>query len=127
MADDSSIRYPWQLDVLVELSPDKAEGYHVPAGTKVALEGSLEAAAYLYVAQVEDGTKFVSVLYPPSGDPPVTPAAARVRCPPEGYAVTTARGFVRAVGAPGPLTRAQIAELCGGREPPPGTSTTKNL
>jgi len=127
MADSSGVRFPWQLEVLFELGDDKAEGYHVPPGTKVALEGRLDQAAYLYVAQVEDGTKFVSVLYPQSGDPPLTPAGERVRCPPEGYAVTTARGFVRAVGAASPLTREQIAALCGGREPPPGTSTTKNL
>jgi len=124
MANDASdaARLPFQLDVLHELTGDAAQQYEVPAGVKVALEGALPDARYLYLVQIDHDTKYVTILSPAHGDPPSTPPGALVRVPDEGWVITPARGRVAIVGGVQPLTRDAIAALAGGREPPPGTT-----
>jgi hypothetical protein len=114
-------RLPFQLDILHELSGDAAQQYEVPQGVKVALEGALPDARYLYLVQVDHETKYVTVLHPPHGDPSSTPPGALVRVPEEGWVITPGRGRVAIVGGLEPLSREAIAEIAGGREPPPGT------
>jgi hypothetical protein len=111
-------RLPWTMDVVLQLDNEGVEAYLADPGTRVAFTGALEAPTYVYVVQ-KDADDYVRVLYPADGAAVQFPAGPAVRVPAEGWARTVSAGVVRVIGAPGPVTRDQIAALAGGREPPP--------
>jgi hypothetical protein len=130
MANDEGkkdIVYPkWGASVLIALDPDEAPAFRAPAGTRLAFEGQLDQALYVYVAQIADADKTVTILWPHNGGSMLLPAGEPVRIPSHNrWLVTTARSHVRVVAAPRTLTRAEIAAELGGKEPPPGSVTTK--
>jgi hypothetical protein len=111
-------RLPWTMDIVLQLDNEGVETYVADAGVRVAFAGALEAATYVYLVQ-KDADDYVRVLYPAEGGAVQFPAGPAVRVPAEGWARTVSTGVVRVIGAPGPVTREQIAALAGGREPPP--------
>jgi hypothetical protein len=124
-------RLPWGLGVLLEMTNDDVEGYEAPLGTKLAFEGPLEQASYLYIAQIQvveeagQKIKLVKVLWPAHGASEQFAPGPSVRVPSGGaWAITDIPGaLVRVVASASPATVSDIAKALGGREPPPGTGT----
>lgn len=104
-------RLPWSYSLLREVDGQTMEDIIVEAGTKIAIEGTLERLGYLYVVQVGDD-KSVEVLFPPSGGPRRARPGVNLRLPSgSGWIVTTKKGKLRTITSAQPLTEAQLAAL----------------
>jgi hypothetical protein len=101
----------WSYSLLREVDHQAIEDLHVEAGTKIAIEGTLERLGYLYVVQIGDD-KSIEILFPPSGGPRRARPGMNIRLPSgTGWIVTTKKGKLRTVTSAQPLSEAELAAL----------------
>jgi hypothetical protein len=101
----------WSYSLLREVDGQTMEDLHVEAGTKIAIEGTLERLGYLYVVQIGDD-KSIEILFPPTGGPRRARPGMNIRLPGgTGWIVTTKRGKLRTVTSAQPLSEAEITSL----------------
>ena len=99
----------WSYSVLREVNCTDMEDLYVEAGTKIAIEGSLERLGYLYVIQIAED-KSMEVLFPPSGGPRRARPGMHIRLPSgTGWIVTTKKGKLRTITSSQPLSDEQLA------------------
>ncbi len=104
-------RLSWGYSLLSEVDGLAMEDMVVVAGTKVAIEGTLDRLGYVYVVQIGED-KSVEVLFPPNGGSRRARPGTHVRLPSgTGWIVTTKNGKLRTITSPSPLTEEQIAAL----------------
>lgn len=124
-------RLHWEIVIAIDLSrgaeetlPSEAtESFVVAAGTMIAVQGESDRNAYVYLAVIAEHSRVVHV-YPENGEAVWVEAGVTTRIPSEkGWFTVPAAGKVRVVSALRPLSREEIAEGLGGREPPVKVST----
>lgn len=101
----------WSYSLLREVDSQAMEDLQVEAGTKIAIEGTLERLGYLYVVQIGDD-KSIEILFPPNGGPRRARPGMNIRLPSgTGWIVTTKRGKLRTITSAQPLSEAEITTL----------------
>ncbi|HRI64081.1 MAG TPA: hypothetical protein PK156_07580 [Polyangium sp.] len=101
----------WSYSLLREVDSQAMEDLQVEAGTKIAIEGTLERLGYLYVVQIGDD-KSIEILFPPSGGPRRARPGMNIRLPSgTGWIVTTKKGKLRTITSAQPLSEAEITTL----------------
>jgi|GEM_PF-3955218 len=104
-------RLSWSYSLLSELDGKTMDDLVVEAGTKIAIEGTLDRLGYLYVVQIGDDHS-VEVLFPPHGGSRRARPGTHIRLPSgTGWIVTTKKGKLRTITSPQPLTDAEIAAM----------------
>ncbi len=118
VADDAPIslaprpkKLAWNYSILREIDAKTMDDLVVEAGTKVAIEGSLDKLGYLYVVQIGDD-RSIEILFPPAGGPRRARPGVPIRLPSgSGWIVTTKKGKLRTITSVQPLSDAEIAAL----------------
>lgn len=101
----------WSYSLLRDVDSATMEDLFVEAGTKIAIEGSLERLGYLYVVQVGED-KSIEILFPPNGGSRRARPGMHLRVPTgTGWIVTTKKGKLRTITSAQPLSEAEIAAL----------------
>ncbi len=101
----------WSYSLLREVDSQAMEDLQVEAGTKIAIEGTLERLGYLYVVQIGDD-KSIEILFPPNGGPRRARPGMNIRLPSgTGWIVTTKKGKLRTITSAQPLSEAEITTL----------------
>jgi len=99
----------WSYSVLREVSCTDIDDLYVDAGTKIAIEGTLDRLGYLYVIQIGEDNS-MEVLFPPSGGPRRARPGMHIRLPSgTGWIVTTKKGKLRTITSSQPLSEEQLA------------------
>lgn len=129
-SSDELHRLRWALSVLVgnttkNLSAAASEKFLAPASTKIAIEGTVEQDAYVYLAQVAEISRTIT-MYPLDGDAIHAKAGEATRIPANGWLVTPTQGKILAFSSPTPLRRKEIVAALAGRDPAPGQAGHKD-